>query len=35
MPCDAGGTVDVFVDADILEVFGAGSYGAWRLTTPT
>jgi beta-fructofuranosidase len=27
------GPVQVFLDADILEVFGAGRYGAWRART--
>lgn len=31
MPGDPGGAVELVVDADILEVFSAGSYGAWRL----
>jgi beta-fructofuranosidase len=26
------GAIDVFIDADILEIFSAGCYGAWRLT---
>jgi beta-fructofuranosidase len=33
MPCGADRTIEVFVDADILEIFGGGIYGAWRLTS--
>jgi hypothetical protein len=33
MPCGADSTVELFVDADILELFGDGVYGAWRLAS--
>jgi beta-fructofuranosidase len=33
LPCQVCDTIDVFVDADILEVFAGGAYGAWRLAT--
>jgi hypothetical protein len=34
IPClHPSGPIDVFVDADILEVFNGGVYGAWRLTS--
>ena len=31
IPCDVCDPIEVFVDADILEVFVGGNYGAWRL----
>jgi beta-fructofuranosidase len=32
IPCpDASATIELFVDADILEIFSGGAYGAWRL----
>jgi sucrose-6-phosphate hydrolase SacC (GH32 family) len=31
IPCGVGDAIEVFVDADILEVFVGGNYGAWRL----
>jgi beta-fructofuranosidase len=35
MPCrDPSAPVEVFIDADILEVFSGGAYGAWRLLSP-
>jgi beta-fructofuranosidase len=33
LPSQVWDKIDVFVDADILEVFAGGSYGAWRLAT--
>jgi beta-fructofuranosidase len=33
LPAQVCDTIDVFVDADILEVFAGGGYGAWRLAT--
>ena len=31
MPCGVAGEIELFLDADILEIFGGGHYGAWRL----
>lgn len=31
MPCRAGDQIELFLDADILEIFSGGRYGAWRL----
>jgi beta-fructofuranosidase len=31
IPCEVCDAIEVFVDADILEVFVGGNYGAWRL----
>ena len=34
LPCPADGRIELFLDADILEIFGGGFYGAWRLPGP-
>jgi beta-fructofuranosidase len=31
LPCRAADQVELFLDADILEIFSSGRYGAWRL----
>jgi beta-fructofuranosidase len=34
IPCpNQSGAIDLFIDADILEIFSDGLYGAWRLTS--
>jgi beta-fructofuranosidase len=32
IPCPSPETIELFIDADILELYSGGLYGAWRLT---
>ena len=31
VPCHGSGPIELFADADVLEVFAGGAHGAWRL----